>query len=322
MGNPLRPKRLAEFVGQRAAVRRLAVAVEAAKRRGEPLSHLLMYGPPGLGKTTLAAIAAEEMGAVAVLTSGPALRKVAEVIGVLVDLTPKSVLFIDEVHRLPRVVEEALYPAMEDGVAHGSCQLDGVRQAFTLEVAPFTLAAATTRPGALSKPLRDRFPLVLHLELYGPGDLRRVVERSAGILGVELSAPAAGEIARRARGTPRVANHLLLRVRDHAGGRRVTLALARAALDAEGVDPRGLVEGDWRYLDALLGPFNGGPAGVGAVAATLGEDAETIEEVTEPYLLNLGLITRTPRGRVATPAAREAVESRAAHRERGARGRH
>lgn len=296
----LRPQRLTDYVGQSAVTQRLTVALAAAQRRHEPLGHVLLYGPPGLGKTTLARVAAEEMGARFVQTSGPALRTVGEVLGVLHGLTAGTVVFIDEVHRLPRAAEEVLYPAMEDGLAHGSCSLDGVRETFDLTLPPFTLVAATTHPAALSKPFRDRFRLVYHLTYYSVPELEAVVRRSAERLGQTISRDACEAIAKRSRGTPRIANQLLLRVRDYANESVITLDDAERALDAEGVDRHGLKAADWRYLTTLAETYHGGPAGVTAIAATLGEDADTLEDVVEPYLLSLGLIARTPRGRVMT----------------------
>lgn len=302
----LRPQRLEEYVGQREAVESLGVSVEAARRRGEPVDHVLLYGPPGLGKTTLAHIIATEMGAQIVPTSGPALERGADLMGILTNLGEGDVLFIDEVHRLPRPVEELLYPAMEDFAVNFI--IDKGLHARTLRYAlrPFTLVAATTRPGMLSSPLRERFGIFHHLDFYSEEELCRIVLRSAAILGASVEPGGAQEIARRSRGTPRIANRLLRRVRDHAQVRAdgvITAGVARDALDREGVDARGLDRLDRRFLAAIIDQYSGGPVGIEAVAATINDEAETLAELVEPYLLKIGFIVRGPNGRRASPGA-------------------
>jgi Holliday junction DNA helicase RuvB len=299
----LRPQRFDDFVGQRAAVESLRVSVEAARQRGDALDHVLLYGPPGVGKTSLATILANEMGTQIVTTSGPALERGADLMGIVTNLAVKDVLFIDEVHRLPRVVEELLYPAMEDFSVN--FVIDKGLHARTLKYAlhPFTLVAATTRPGMLSAPLRERFGIFHHLDFYAEGELARIVERSAAIFGARLGPGAAPEIARRARGTPRIANRLLRRVRDYAQVKAdglITTAVAQVALDGEGVDARGLDRLDRRFLTAVIEQFGGGPVGIEAVAATINDEAETLAEMVEPFLLKIGLIVRSPSGRRAT----------------------
>jgi Holliday junction DNA helicase RuvB len=299
----LRPQRFDDFVGQPAAVESLRVSVEAASQRGDPLDHVLLYGPPGVGKTSLATILANEMGAQVVPTSGPALERGADLMGIVTNLTARDVLFIDEIHRLPRIVEELLYPAMEDFSVN--FVVDRGLHARTLKYAlqPFTLVAATTRPGMLSAPLRERFGIFHHLDFYSDAELTRIVTRSASILGATVAPDGAAEIARRARGTPRIANRLLRRVRDYAQVKAdgvVTADLARTALETEGVDARGLDRLDRRFLGAVIEQYGGGPVGIEAVAATINDDAETLAEMVEPYLLKIGFIVRTPSGRRAT----------------------
>ena len=299
----LRPRTFEEYVGQEQAVASLKVSVEAAKLRGECVDHVLLYGPPGLGKTTLAGIIANEMVSNLVPTSGPAIERGAELMGVLTNLAERDVLFIDEVHRLPRVVEELLYPAMEDFAVNFI--IDKGLHARTLKYAlrPFTLVAATTRPGMLSAPLRERFGIFHHLDFYSDAELGRIVTRSAAILETAIDAGGAREIARRARGTPRIVNRLLRRVRDYAqvkGGGTVTEAVAHDALDSEGVDARGLDRLDRRFLTAIVDQYGGGPVGIEAVAATINDDAETLAEMVEPYLLKIGFVVRAPNGRRAT----------------------
>jgi len=302
----LRPQRFDDFVGQRAAVESLQVSVEAARQRGDPLDHVLLYGPPGVGKTSLATILANEMGAQVVPTSGPALERGADLMGIVTNLALRDVLFIDEIHRLPRIVEELLYPAMEDFAVN--FVIDKGLHARTLKYAlqPFTLVAATTRPGMLSAPLRERFGIFHHLDFYSEAELARIVVRSAAILGAGIDPGGAEEIARRARGTPRIANRLLRRVRDYAQVRSdgaITRESARAALDREGVDARGLDRLDRRFLTAVIEQYGGGPVGLEAVAATINDEAETLAEMVEPYLLKIGFIVRSPNGRRATREA-------------------
>ncbi len=296
----LRPRSFDEYVGQEQALASLRVSVEAARQRRECMDHVLLYGPPGLGKTTLAGVIANEMGTNLVTTSGPAIERGADLMGILTNLAEYDVLFIDEVHRLPRVVEELLYPAMEDFVVN--FVIDRGMHARTLKYSlrPFTLVAATTRPGMLSAPLRERFGIFHHLDFYSEPELTRIVTRSASILGARMDPGGAGEIARRARGTPRIVNRLLRRVRDYAqvaGDGLITDAIARDALDKEGVDVRGLDRLDRRFLAAIVEHYGGGPVGIDALAATINDEAESLTELVEPYLLKIGFVVRTPTGR-------------------------
>jgi Holliday junction DNA helicase RuvB len=302
----LRPRRLDEFVGQPQLKEQLAVAIEAAAARGEALDHLLLAGPPGLGKTSLAQIVAAELEVDFVSTSGPALERKGDVAAFLTALEPRSVFFVDEIHRLARALEETFYPAMEDHKLPITVGQGAGARVVSLDLPPFTLVGATTRAGLLTTPLRDRFGIQARLEPYGPEDLAQIVTRSATILDVELDGAGAWAIATRSRGTPRVANRLLKRVRDYAEVRMggvVTEEAANAALEMLEVDHQGLDRLDREILMAICVKFGGGPVGLSTLAVAVGEEADTIEDVYEPYLLQSGLIKRTPRGRVATPQA-------------------
>jgi Holliday junction DNA helicase RuvB len=302
----LRPGTLDEYIGQREAVESLRVSVAAARQRGEGLDHVLLYGPPGLGKTTLAMILAHEMQGTIKTTSGPALERGDDLMGILTSLEIRDVLFIDEIHRLPRVVEELLYPAMEDFEVNFVMEKGMHARTLRIPLKPFTLVGATTRPGMLSAPLRERFGIFHHLDFYDEEELARIVTRSAGILGVEIDAAGALEIARRARGTPRIANRLLRRVRDFSQVKadgRVSREAAEGALTLEGVDARGLDRLDRRFLQAIIEHYGGGPVGLEAIAATINDEAETLAEMVEPFLLKVGFVVRGPSGRRATPSA-------------------
>ena len=302
----LRPQRLDEYVGQRAAVESLRISVQAARQRGEPLDHVLLSGPPGLGKTTLATIMANEMGASLVSSAGPALERGADLMGILTNLAERDVLFIDEIHRLPRIVEELLYPAMEDFSINFVMDKGLNARSMKIPLRPFTLVAATTRPGLLSSPLRERFGIFHHLDFYEVDELIRIVERSASILGARLDPAGAEAVARRSRGTPRIANRLLRRVRDYSqvmGDGVVTREVAEDALNREGVDAAGLDRLDRRFLTAIIEQYGGGPVGLEAIAATINDEAQTLAEVVEPFLLKIGYVVRGPNGRRATGAA-------------------
>ena len=304
--NPLRPRTLAEYIGQQKVKDNLAVFIDAAKLRGEALDHVLLYGPPGLGKTTLAGIIAAEMGVNFRITSGPAIERPGDLAALLTNLDEGDVLFIDEIHRLSRTVEEILYPAMEDFAID---IMNGKGQGATsihLPLPKFTLIGATTRSGQLSAPLRDRFGVVMRLELYTPEELATIVSRSARILDIPCDPDGALEIASRCRGTPRIANRMLKRVRDFAqvmNGGVISADAARQALDRLEVDELGLDWVDRRMLLAMIQHYNGGPVGLDTLAAVIGEEAVTIEDVYEPYLMQIGFLSRTPRGRVVLPAA-------------------
>ncbi len=303
MGSDLRPRNFDEYVGQRRVVEALNIAVRAAKSRGEALDHVLFHGPPGLGKTTLAHIIARELDSVMSHTSGPALERPADVVGLLSNLNEGDVIFIDEIHRLSTAVEEYLYSAMEDYRIDFVTGSGAFAKTISLPVDRFTLVGSTTRAGMLSAPLRERFGLAYHLDFYSEPQLATVVTRSAGILRIDVEPDAASEIARRARGTPRVANRLLRRVRDFAEvqtGGGVTLTVARDALELEGVDGLGLDRLDRLYLRTLAHNYSGGPAGIEALAATINEEKQTLTDVVEPFLLKIGFIVRTPGGRKAT----------------------
>jgi len=302
----LRPRTFDEYVGQPVAVASLRVSVEAARQRHECVDHVLLYGPPGLGKTTLAGIIANEMGTNLVTTSGPAIERGGDLMGILTNLAEDDVLFIDEIHRLPRPVEEILYPAMEDFSVNFVMEKGMHARTMKIRLKPFTLVGATTRPGMLSAPLRERFGIFHHLDFYAESELTRIVRRSAAILETRIEAGGAVEMARRARGTPRIVNRLLRRVRDYAqvtGDGIVTEDVARDALDREGVDRRGLDRLDRRFLEAIVDHYGGGPVGIDAVAATINDDADTLAEMVEPYLLKIGFVVRAMRGRRVTPEA-------------------
>jgi len=302
----LRPKDLDEYVGQVKAREQLEIFIGAARKRGEALDHVLLFGPPGLGKTTLSHIIATELGVNLRQTSGPVLEKPKDLAAILTNLERHDVLFIDEIHRLSPVVEEILYPALEDYQIDIMIGEGPAARSIKLDLQPFTLVGATTRAGMLTNPLRDRFGIVARLEFYTPEELQRIVTRSAGLLGAPIDAVGAMEVARRSRGTPRIANRLLRRVRDYAevkGDGRINKAMADKALAMLDVDPIGFDVMDRKLLEAIIHRFDGGPVGLDNVAAAIGEERETIEDVIEPYLIQQGFLQRTPRGRIATAAA-------------------
>ena len=302
----IRPRTLSEYVGQPAVKEQMEIFLQAAKGRGEPLDHTLIFGPPGLGKTTLASIVAQEMGVSLKTTSGPVLEKAGDIAALMTNLEPGDVLFIDEIHRLSPFVEEILYPAMEDYQLDIMIGEGPAARSIKLDLPPFTLVGATTRAGLLTSPLRDRFGIVQRLEFYEVADLGLIVQRSADILEIRIDPEGAAEIARRARGTPRIANRLLRRVRDYAevkGDGAITAEIADRALDMLSVDQLGFDHLDRRLLLALLEKFDGGPVGVDSLAAAISEERGTIEDVLEPYLIQQGFVLRTPRGRMATRSA-------------------
>ena len=304
--NNLRPLSLEDYIGQEKVKRNLKVYIEAAKERGDSLDHVLFYGPPGLGKTTLTGIIANEMGTHLKVTSGPAIEKPGEMAAILNNLQEGDVLFVDEIHRLNRQVEEVLYPAMEDYEIDIMIGKGATARSIRLELPKFTLVGATTRAGLLSAPLRDRFGVVSHLEFYSVKELETIIIRSASVLNVDIDTKGAHELARRSRGTPRLANRLLKRVRDFAQVKydgRITGEVADYALNLLDVDKDGLDRNDRLILQTIIGKFGGGPLGIETLAASIGEDSGTLEDVYEPYLIQNGFINRTPRGRVATPAA-------------------
>ncbi|MBP1554791.1 MAG: Holliday junction branch migration DNA helicase RuvB [Oscillospiraceae bacterium] len=303
----LRPLTLDEFVGQTQLKENLSVSITAAKNRGESLDHILFYGPPGLGKTTLAQIVAREMGVNIRVTSGPAIEKPGDLAAILTSLSQGDILFIDEIHRLSRQVEEVLYPALEDFSLDIIIGKGPAARSIRIDLKPFTLIGATTRSGMISSPMRDRFGMLLKLDMYSPEDLAKIVTRSAGILDLPITDPDGPlEIAKRSRGTPRIANRLLKRVRDYSqvmGDGSINRETVDMTLDKMGIDELGLDGLDRRLLKAVITSYGGGPVGLETIAAMLGEDAGTLEDVCEPYLMQIGFLTRTPRGRCVTPAA-------------------
>ncbi|MGA3065505.1 MAG: Holliday junction branch migration DNA helicase RuvB [Tepidisphaeraceae bacterium] len=309
----LRPENFSQYIGQDALIRRLKIAVDAAKGRGEPIEHVLLHGPPGLGKTTLAHVIAHEMNAEVHVTNGPALTKGADLVGILTKLNAGDVLFIDEIHRLPAIVEEYLYPAMEDFKVDITLDSGMHARTITMPLAPFTLIGATTRIGLLSGPMRSRFGIANHIEFYTPQSLHEILRHNSKLLKLEAEDAALAELSGRSRGTPRIANRLLRRVRDYAAVEaesRLTLGVTKLALDLEGIDDRGLDEQDRNYLKTLINVYDGGPAGVEALAASLGEEVDTLVDVVEPYLLQNNFVLRTRQGRRATKTAYDHLKIR------------
>lgn len=302
----LRPQYLSDYIGQTKVKENMKVYIESAKKRGEPLDHCLFYGPPGLGKTTLSNIIANEMGKNIRITSGPAIEKGGDLAAILTSLSDGDVLFIDEIHRLSHSVEEILYPALEDFSLDIVLGKGPEAKSIRIDLPKFTLVGATTKAGSLSTPLRDRFGIVERLELYNEEELATIAERSSGILQIEIDKDACHEIARRSRGTPRIANRLLKRIRDYAivlGDGKITLDIAKMALDKLEIDGLGLDNLDKRILETIIKTYSGGPVGLDTLAATVNEEVDTIEDVYEPYLMQIGFLARTPRGRTATPLA-------------------
>lgn len=309
----IRPHSFNEYIGQKDLKEVLSIVIEAAKTRNEPMDHLLLYGPPGLGKTTISLILASEMGVNCKITAAPALERPRDITGLLVNLKPGDVLFIDEIHRLNRLTEELLYPAMEDYRLEITIGKGQAARTRSIPLPKFTLVGATTKVGALTSPLRDRFGLIQRLKFYEPQELALIIQRTAKLLKTSITEPGSLEIGRRSRGTPRIANRLLRRVRDYIQVKKfdtITQELATEALDIYQVDPQGLDWTDRLILETMITQFNGGPVGLEAVAAATGEDAKTIEEVYEPYLLQIGYLNRTPRGRVVTTIAYQHLEKR------------
>lgn len=304
----LRPQTLSEYIGQSKVKENMKIYIEAAKKRSEALDHCLFYGPPGLGKTTIANIIANEMKSNIKITSGPAIEKPGDLAAILTNLSENDVLFIDEIHRLTKNVEEILYPALEDFTLDIVIGKGPSAKSIRIDLPKFTLIGATTKAGSLTTPLRDRFGIIHKLELYSPEDLQTIVIRSSKILGIEIDKNAAFEIARRSRGTPRIANRLLKRVRDYAavlGDGNITIKIAKHALNQLEIDELGLDETDRRILDLMINQYQGRPVGIETIATSLGEEVDTIEDVYEPYLIQLGFVTRTPRGRLVMPLAYE-----------------
>ena len=302
----LRPKILDDYIGQTKVKENMKICIEAAKKRGEPLDHVLLYGPPGLGKTTLANILANEMNSNIKITSGPAIEKQGDLAALLTSLAPNDILFIDEIHRLSKNIEEILYPALEDYSLDIMIGKGPTAKSIRLDLPKFTLVGATTKAGSLSTPLRDRFGIINRLELYSTEDLDTIIKRSAGILNVTIDDKASFELAKRSRGTPRIANRLLKRVADFGivlGDGNISLDIAREALERLEIDELGLDNTDMQILDAIINTYNGGPVGIDSLATTVGEEPDTIEDVYEPYLMQIGFISRTPRGRIATTNA-------------------
>jgi len=307
----LRPKRLEDYIGQKKLTEKLGVSIMAAQQRGEPHEHMLLYGPPGLGKTTLAHILAHEMGTRLIVSSGPTLQRTGDLMGILTNLENGDVFLIDEIHRLAAAVEEFIYPAMEDFKVDFVVDKGAFARVINVPLKKFTLIGATTRAGLISAPLRDRFGIIHHLDFYPPEELALIVKRSAGILDIKISEEAAFEVAKRSRGTPRVANRLLRRVRDFAqvnGHESVDIDSVREALSLEGIDTQGLDDLDRRLIRMIVEYYNGGPVGIDSIAATLNEESGTLEEMVEPYLLKIGFLKRTSKGRVVGDAALKHLE--------------